>query len=230
MATEQGPVDVQVWCGRPSAEHSRHAGLLDGAERERRAALRRAEDRARFTVATALAKLAAGRWLGLPAGAIAIARTCAHCGRPHGRPQLPGTGLSLSISHSGDRVLVALTGGPPVGVDVEQVAPVDLAGLAGHVLGAGERADTLPEFFCYWTRKEALVKATGDGLRAALTEVAVTPPDQPPRLLRYRDRPDLVAGLADLAAGDRYAAAVAVLAPDPLRVRQHDGSALLAAA
>jgi 4'-phosphopantetheinyl transferase len=61
----------------------------------------------------------------------------------------------------------------------------------------------------------------------ALTEVAVTPPGAPPRLLRYGGRADLVASLADLAAGDGYAAALAVLAPGPLRVSVQDAAALL---
>jgi 4'-phosphopantetheinyl transferase len=224
---------VEVWWGRPSLERPWHRELLDPLERERRSALLRAEDQARFTVATAVVKLTAGRRLGLPARQVIIDRTCADCGRPHGRPRLPGRDLAVSISHSGDRVLVALTGGPAVGVDVEQYAAIALDELAGQVLGAGEAAATAPEFFRYWTRKEAVVKATGDGLRMPLAEVAVTSPGEPPQLLRYGDRADLRACLADLDPGrgedDRpgYAAAVAVLAPGPLRVRQRDATSLL---
>jgi 4'-phosphopantetheinyl transferase len=223
-------VAVEVWSARPGDERAWHQQLLDGPERERRAALRRAEDRARFTVATALLKLAAGQRLGVPAGEVGIDRTCADCGRPHGRPRLPGHPLAVSISHSGDRVLVAFTGGPAVGVDVEQVKPVDVAAMARQVLGDGEAAPALPDFFRYWTRKEAMVKATGDGLRMALREVVVAPPGEPARLLRYGDRADLVAALADLDPGDGYAAAVAVLAPGPLRIDQRDASALLTTA
>jgi 4'-phosphopantetheinyl transferase len=223
-------VAVEVWWGRPSAERPWHVELLGDAERERRRALRRAEDRARFTVAAALLRLAAGRRLGVPPGELTVDRTCDDCGRPHGRPRLPGTGLAASISHSSDRVAVALTGAAPVGVDVEQVKPVSVEQLASHVLGEGEAAATLGEFFCYWTRKEAVVKATGDGLRMALPKVVVTRPGQPPALLRYGERADLVARLADLDAGDGYAAAVAVLTADELRVVPHDATALLTTA
>jgi 4'-phosphopantetheinyl transferase len=202
--------------------------LLDEPERRRRAALRRPADRARFTVATVVTKLAAGRRLGLPAERVTVDRTCPDCGAPHGRPRLPGHELAVSISHSGGRTLVALTGGAPVGADVEQVVPLDLDQLAGQVLAAGESAGTLLDFFGYWTRKEAVVKATGDGLRVPMTEVAVTPPGHPPRLLRYADRTDLTATLADLDAGAGYAAALAVLAPGPLLVETVDAGALLA--
>jgi len=218
-----------VWSARPGQQADWHTDLLAPPERARREGYLRAEDQARFTVGTALLKLAAGRRLGLPASRVAVERTCADCGRPHGRPELPGHELAVSISHSGDRVLVALAAGAPVGVDVEQVSDrVNHGDLARHVLGDGEHAAGRAAFFGYWTRKEAVVKATGDGLRMALTEVVVTAPDAPPQLLRYGQRRDLVACLADLDAGPGYAAAVAVLAPGPLRVSTRDATALLA--
>jgi 4'-phosphopantetheinyl transferase len=222
-------VEVEVWWGRPGSELPWHVALLDGVERERRSAFRRAEDKARFTVATAVLKLVVARRVGVPAERVGIDRTCEDCGRPHGRPRLPGTGLAASISHSGDRVAVALTGSVPVGVDVEQVRPIGIAEMAGHVLAADESAATLAEFFCYWSRKEAMIKATGDGLRMPLPKVVVTGPQDPPRLLRYGDRTDLVASLSDLDPGDGYAAAVAVLAAGPVRVEPYDASTLLAA-
>jgi 4'-phosphopantetheinyl transferase len=209
-------VEVEVWWGRPTAALPWHIELLAPAERERRSAFLRAEDQARFTVATAVLKLAVARRLGLPAERISIERTCDDCGRPHGRPRLPGTGLTASISHSGDRVAVALTESVPVGVDVEQIRPVGV--------------DELANFFRYWTRKEAVVKATGEGLRMALPKVVVTRPEEPARLLRYGDRTDLVACLSDLDADDGYAAAVAVLAAGPIQVTPRDAAALLTVA
>lgn len=221
-------VAVEVWWGRPDQELPWHHTLLDPTEQGRRGALRRAADQARFTVATALVKLVVAERLGVAAAGVVIDRSCTDCGRPHGRPRLPGRELAVSISHSGDRVLVAVTDGPAVGADVEQVAPVNVAELATQVLGPGETAAALPDFFRYWTRKEAVVKATGDGLRMPLAQVMVAPPDAPATLLRYGDRRDLAASMADLSPGDGYAAAVAVLAAGPLRLCERDGSSLLA--
>jgi 4'-phosphopantetheinyl transferase len=220
-------VEVEVWWGRPTAALPWHTELLAPAERERRLAFLRAEDQARFTVATAVLKLAVARRLGLPADRVSVDRACDDCGRPHGRPRLPGTGLAASISHSGDRVAVALTESVPVGVDVEQIRPVGVEEVAGHVLAADESAATLPDFFRYWTRKEAVVKATGEGLRMALPKVVVTRPDEPARLLRYGDRTDLVASLSDLDADEGYAAAIAVLAAGPIQVTPRDAAVLL---
>lgn len=225
-----GVTAVEVWWARPSAELPWHAELLDAVEQQRRAALLRAEDRARFTVATAVLKLAVARRLGVAADALTIDRSCHDCGKPHGRPRLPGTGLAASISHSGDRVAVALAETAEIGVDVEQLKPISVEELAGHVLGPEEAAVSLAEFFCYWTRKEAVVKATGEGLRMALSKVVVTRPDSPPALLRYGERTDLAVRLADLDAGDGYAAAVAALTRDELRVEPRDAAGLLTTA
>lgn len=220
-------MDVDLWWARADLHQGWHVDLLDAAERGRREALRRPEDRARFTVATATLKLVVARRYGVPARQVAVARACPDCGRPHGAPRLPDHPLSVSISHSGDWAVVAVATAPAVGVDVEQVVPVDLAGLGRQVLAAGEEAATPAAFFRYWTRKESVLKATGDGLRVALTRVGVTPADQPPRLLRYDGRPGLTAAMADVDPADGYAAAVTVLGHRRVRVRTHDAAPLL---
>src|SRR5690606_21175696 len=107
--------------------------------------------------------------------------------------------LRLSWSHSGDRVVVAVTPGTEVGVDVERIVP-HARETAERVLREPERAvlAALPEprrpagFVRYWTRKEALLKATGDGLAVPPALLHVTAPDAPPRLLSWSgpDRPD----------------------------------------
>jgi 4'-phosphopantetheinyl transferase len=131
------------------------------------------------------------------------------------------------MSHSGTWVAVALSDAGPVGVDVEQVADVDVDSLARHVLHADETAARLPEFFVYWTRKEAVVKATGDGLAAELARVRVSAPHEPPALLAYPGRPGLAAHLVDLARDDGYAAALAVLTDHPVPVTEHSAADLL---
>jgi hypothetical protein len=55
------------------------------------------------------------------------------------------------------------------------IEPVDVAGLARLILAENHTVTGLAEFFQYWVRMEATVKATGDGLRMSLPEVEVTP-------------------------------------------------------
>ncbi len=220
---------VDVWWVRLGDYSAGLDRLLSTVEVERAARLRRQEDRVRQVLGATLLRLAVGAATGTPPTAVAVDRTCPRCAEPHGRPALPGAGLHASITHSGDLVGLALTDVAPVGLDVERIAPVDVAGLGRTVLHETERLDPpdLAGFFTYWTRKEAVVKATGDGLGAALSEVRVTGPVEPPALLAYPGRAQLPAHLTDLYPGDGYRAALAVLATDPVRVDERSGRLLL---
>lgn len=183
--------------------------LLDAVERARRERYLREDDRRRFTLGVRLTKLEVSRRTGVPPERVVLDRTCPDCGAPHGRPRYPG--LHLSVSHSGALVGLAAAEAP-VGLDVEERArPMDE--LDSHIRSSGEPPGDL---HVYWTRKEALLKATGDGLKVAMTDLTVSPADAPAALLAWRGRPDLPARtvLRDLEAPDpAYAAALALIAP-----------------
>ena len=219
-----------VWWGEAAAYAPWHDALLDPAERERRDRYAFQADRARFAVAAALLRLVTGGMTGVAPEQVHVDRRCPKCGRPHGRPSVGPGGPHVSVSHSGDYVVVATCRDAPVGVDVEQASRrTDYQALVSHVLSPAEApavAD-LAAFLRYWVRKEALVKATGDGLGAGLRGVTVTPPGDPPRLLFYQTRPGLLAALHDLAGRPGHPAAVAVLTSSPLEVTEHDAAPLL---
>ena len=197
--------------------------MLDEVERERLAGYRREEDRQRFLVGCALAKAAVAACAGTSAADISFDRTCADCAKPHGKPRVIGSDLELSVSHSGDRVAVAVIPGRPVGVDVERVREThDRDSLARYVMAESETGD----LFVAWTRKEAVTKATGDGLRVSFKEVVLA--EDPVRVVAwpYPEPPQHVT-LFDLDAGAGYVAALAVLG-GCAGVVSHDGTALLA--
>jgi 4'-phosphopantetheinyl transferase len=204
---------------------------MDDAERVRHAALRREPDRRRLMVGSALLRLAAGRLLDRPPASVRVDRTCPDCGQPHGKPHIvDGGGLEVSVSHSGDRVAVALTFGAEVGVDVEQVNPdLDHALLGPTVLHPTEHAPDLDTFLAYWTCKEAVLKATGDGLRLPLPSITIADPAHHPRLATWPARPHLVEKftLYRLDPGPRHHAALAVIDPVPRTIHQHDATPLL---
>jgi 4'-phosphopantetheinyl transferase len=235
---------ADVWWARRQDASARHAALLDETERRRWAAYRREDDRGRFLAGCALAKTALARYTGQRPADVRFDRTCGQCGEPHGKPVLTGGDAEHSVAHSGDLVAVAVARAP-VGVDVEQLdgraRPLggdgDLEALARLVLSAAERAALAavpPDgraraFLVAWTRKEAVTKATGDGLRAAFSDVVVAAGAGPPQLISWpylRSPRDV--SLLDLDTAAGYVAALAVIGRcDTVRVR--DGSALLAA-
>jgi 4'-phosphopantetheinyl transferase len=214
--------------------------LLDDVERARLAALVRVEDQQRFVLGCAVTRRVLGALLLMAPAAVPLDRTCPDCTRPHGKVRLArGSSVEMSLSHSGDLVVVAFHADRPVGVDVEQInALLKPAELTGHVLTRSEAelldgldADArVDAFTTYWARKEAVVKATGEGLRAPLRDLEVSAPSEPPRLLTSNGRPSPSATqLSDLDAGPGYAAALAVLSDAPVRVTEVDAGPLLAA-
>jgi 4'-phosphopantetheinyl transferase len=232
--------ECQIWWARPVAEHGALLALLDAGERGRWSRFHRDEDRARYLAAHALARIVLAGHLGASAAGLGFATVCGQCGgTDHGKPQLRAAGgIAFSLSHSGERVVLAVARDAAVGVDVERLnARRDVAGLIPAVLSAAEQhtiavpaAAGALALLRYWTRKEALLKATGHGLAIAPATITVTPPDAPPALVAWTAAPPLEADahLFDLNPGPGHVASLAVLGPR-LAVVERDAQGLLAA-
>jgi 4'-phosphopantetheinyl transferase len=101
---------------------------------------------------------------------------------PHGKPSLEGS-FSFNASHARDYAVYAMTSGADVGVDVEAVdRSVDRAALADRFFAPREAEQLrslrderhLCAFFDCWTRKEAFIKALGEGLSVPLDAFEVS--------------------------------------------------------
>ena len=209
---------------------SHHHALLDETETRRRARYRVDVDRDRFTLATVLLRALVARRTNVDFAAATIDRTCDVCGEPHGRPRLAQPGLEASISHAGDVVAVALTTAGPVGVDIEVVAPGEFESLIESVCTPAEQefVQGARDFYAYWTRKEAVLKATGEGLRRPMTDLVVTPPQTAPALLSFAPAASpATCHMADVPAGDGYVGAVAVLDADAVEFTMVDATDFL---
>lgn len=239
LALQRG--ECHVWWASPADWRPELEALLEDPERSRLGTFRRRRDRERFVVGAALARTMVADYAGVAHVEIGLDRTCAECGGPHGKPRVVGCRAApqLSVSHSGDRVVVALALGKPVGVDVEGdlLVPEPVLECLNGVLRPEEarrlRALDPHErptgFMTYWTRKESLVKAGGEGLRVPLDSFAVSGPDEPARVLACPARPHLArrATLTDLRPGPGYRACLAVLG-DVTRVVETGASDRLA--
>jgi 4'-phosphopantetheinyl transferase len=106
----------------------------------------------------------------------------------HGKPYLPDTPeLVFNLTHSADMLVIAVGWNCQLGVDVEFCKPrTNLIGLVEKCFGEEESAYWLKlpeaqktlEFYRFWTRKEAFVKATGRGLGLGLNHCVINPENQ----------------------------------------------------
>jgi 4'-phosphopantetheinyl transferase len=219
----------EVHVGRIQDLRAAHLTLLSDPELVRARQYRLAADSDRSLLGAVLLRMAAARHLGIRPDQVAVDRTCGRCGAQHGRPQLPGNGLQASVSHSGEIVAVAITSAGPVGVDVEAVRSIDFAAMTERVCTPGERSHVhaAADFFTFWTRKEAVLKATGEGLHRPMTDLEVAPPGSAPVLLRLGDGAPPACQMSDISIGGGYYGAVAVLVAEPVDFSTHDASPLL---
>jgi 4'-phosphopantetheinyl transferase len=141
--------------------------------------------------------------------------------------ELAGGEFAFNLSHSGDWAICAIARRGPLGIDIERVRAMnDAAGLARRYFAAAEVAmwesiaaeEQIAAFFRCWTRKEAYLKALGDGLRAPLDRFVVSfAPGESPRLVEaspHDERRDWV--IEDLDIDQGYSAAIVL--PRGLRV------------
>jgi 4'-phosphopantetheinyl transferase len=177
--------EVHWWCINldvPSQTVSEHHAVLTEDERQRCTRLRFARDRQRFIVARGVLRQLLGCYLETEPGHLRF--TYNPAGKPALSPEF-GCRLRFNLSHSAGLALIALARDAEVGIDLEQVrAQPEYALVARDVFAAAEvsHLNGLPSrlrsrgFLKCWTRKEAYVKARGDGLAADDSTSDVPPP------------------------------------------------------
>jgi 4'-phosphopantetheinyl transferase len=98
------------------------------------------------------------------------------------KPYLAETDLQFNISHSHEMVVFAFTQKFPLGIDIEKIEPTFKDSVAERYFSEAEYAQLIglpepqqiPAFYWIWSRKEALVKATGQGLHFPLKSFSVS--------------------------------------------------------
>lgn len=213
--------DVHVWkasLDRTPSELDSLRQTLTPDEQKRADRFRFENHRDRFIVGRGVLRAILGRYLNRPPNQLFFEYT------PYGKPILASETeiLSFNLSHSHRLALYAVTQGREIGVDVEFIRNnINLLGIAKRFFSAQEYSQlrALPEsfqlqtFFDCWTRKEAFVKAKGEGLLLALHQFDVSiAPGKPAALLCTKWDPDEASlwSLRSLNPAPGYAAALAV--------------------
>lgn len=207
-----GAVSIDLWLWGldcDAAEMARRRAVLSTAECARADRFVQERDRVRFTSGRSRLRGILGAHLGVAPEDVALEAG------PDGKPFVPG-GPLFNLSHAaGVAALVVTEAAVLLGVDIEGARAV-CPGLDERAFAPEERAALRAfevdgrdaAFFRGWTRKEAVVKATGQGLRADLLGFAVTL-DVEARLLRMDGDDPAAWVLHDFGPGPGLAGAIA---------------------
>lgn len=215
--------DVHVWrvFVDQAAQHLAWLARTLSAEEQARAARFHFErDRVRSIVSHGVLRMILSHYVNVAPTRLQL------CYGSYGKPALAessgGDALRFNSSHSQGLLLYALACGREIGVDLEYIRPLpDLEPIAERFFSAGEAAalralppdQRLKAFFACWTRKEAYLKATGEGLLRHLDQFQVSLiPGEPARLLHVEGDPQEPArwSLQALTPAPGYAGALAV--------------------
>jgi 4'-phosphopantetheinyl transferase len=195
--------------------------VLADDERQRADRFYFEKDRRRFTAARAAMRILLARYLGRRPKEVRFAYN--NYGKPRLADENKESNVRFNLTHSRGLALLAVTRGREIGVDVEHLRDMERDGeaLAERFFSPREAAvlRSLPPelrrsaFFHCWTRKEAYIKAHGEGLSLPLDQFDVSlHPEEPAALLATQHDPEDVRrwSLRSLLPGEGYVGAVAV--------------------
>ncbi len=221
LPVEIGFNEVHVWTwtfSGPDEPSAADLDILDEQERKRTARFYFTPDKVRYSVCHANMRRILGSYLGKPPESLVYRD--AEGGKPELVLTTDDLPLRFNLSHSKTIALLAVRLDSEVGVDVEDIRPIE-RDVATRFFSPAEVASMAPlageewfdAFYRCWTRKEAILKVEGMGLRIPLDSFDVSVlADEPAALLAARPRSKLTAHwhLHNLAPAKGSMAALAV--------------------
>ncbi len=214
-----GDAEVHVWCADLDQAPEPYTALLSADEISRAQRFHFESDRHRFMVGRGVLRILLGKYLKLAPAQIEFDYGS------HGKPVLAArlaSPVCFNLAHSHTLALYAVTRQRALGVDVEALRPLlEAQTLVHQFFSPEEKAELealppdqrLEVFFNGWTRKEAYLKARGEGMTYSLDQFSVTmSPTQPAKLLKVKEGADELArwALQRLAPAPDYVGAIAV--------------------
>lgn len=172
--------EVHVWHASAAVtgfEGFADAHLMSEDETERMLRFHFPEDRRNFLFCRSMLRMLLASYLGTSPAELCFAYSA------HGKPSLsvPADNLQFNLSHSHGTVLYAFSRGKRIGVDVEHIRhDLNVEEIAARFFSRAEQIeiaqspDQYDAFFHCWTRKEAFVKARGEGLSCPLNSFDVS--------------------------------------------------------
>lgn len=216
---------IHVWVSRldvaPGVSAVFGASLSEG-EQMRAKQFRFRQHQSRFIAGRGLLRAIVSRYLQVEPARVEFKYNL------HGKPELTrpfdGSGIHFNLAHSEDLALLAVTKIGPVGIDVERIrVNRDARELVNWFCSPRERElfenlaahEKQLAFFNLWTRKEAFLKATGEGITQLLSQIEVAfRPGEPARFIAVSGDSEKASrwSVHDLSPASDFAAAVAIQA------------------
>lgn len=175
-------VTIKLWHRKLDADgtdYQHHWETLDTDERKRAAAINKEFLHRRYVTTQGLLRSILAKTVNQPPEQLVIRRM------EHGKPYLADyPELAFNLSHTGDTMVLAIGENCRLGVDIETCRTrANFPALVEKCFAEIEAAwwRTLPEtekireFYRFWTRKEALVKADGRGIALGLSRCVINP-------------------------------------------------------
>ena len=143
-----------------------------------------------------------------------------------GKPFINESNIKFNLAHSGGKVVFAFTNNTDVGIDIEFMRELpDALQIAKRFFSEKEvdefseirEVDIRTAFFNCWTRKEAFIKALGEGLSYPLKDFSVTlKPGDKPEILWIKDKAEEAEKwrIFNIDTEDNYVSSLAVKAED----------------
>jgi 4'-phosphopantetheinyl transferase len=177
--------EIHVWRAGLDvlAVQEQHSHVHSADELERASRFRFPRDRNRYLVGRAVLRSILARYLACAPGDLRFRYGAS--GKPMLADTFKGETLEFNVSHSGEYALYAVARDRKVGIDIEQMrADMPYEQIAAQFFSPEENRHlrSLPEhlrrtaFYFIWTRKEAYVKARGEGLLLPLDRFDVLTP------------------------------------------------------
>ena len=191
------------------------AKILSGDEIERADKFKFEKHKRRYIAARSFLRNILSQYIHIPADKIIFAYT------DKGKPYIPNSKIKFNLAHSHERAVYAVTLNDEIGIDIEHRRKIEDAMEIAKRFFSKDEIEALTKleeqhisdaFLNCWTRKEAFIKAVGEGLSYPLADFSVSIDNDWAEILRIKKAPEEISEwqLINVEVNGEYVSALAV--------------------
>lgn len=220
--------ECHIWYFNSNDVSANLVNMLSEVEKIRYSSYKFKKDKSRFLKSATSLRILLSLYTKISVDNLIICRKCNECGKYHGKPKLINfKEINFSVSYSQNMIVIALYKNHEIGIDIEFINyDFPYEEIIEETLATGElkkynimcQNEKLKNFYFYWTIKEALTKASGNGLNDNFNRIEIDQDNDSIKVIKY---PNLTINYQDIslrsmAFQDNYMLSLAVF--DSLKV------------